>query len=171
MQIEYLFTGEDFINFQRHFLITSSFVRKRCLTFLLITSAIFFLVIWDMKPERFIWSVLGTACWVTFLLICWQLYKHSSLKQFQPDKLPKGVLGTHRIEIDQQFLREITNVNDSRYSWKTVKAVEQTEQYIFVFVSFLCAYTIPKNFFATPLQAQEFYQLAKQYYSHIRKGS
>ncbi|NOK64186.1 MAG: hypothetical protein GFH27_549415n48 [Chloroflexi bacterium AL-W] len=111
--------------------------------------------------------VVGLIGWIS-LYALWRLFLRARFSTVHPEKLPPGVLGNHTIEISEKCLRETTDVNDTAYAWENIGAIEQDEQYLYIFVGMLCAYIIPKQAFTTIDEVQAFHHLVNTYIHKAR---
>ena len=66
------------------------------------------------------------------------------------------------IKFDNDYLAEITDVNENRHSWKGVDRIEENQDYIFIFTSPSNAHIIPKRFFNSLKNAANFTDEAKR---------
>jgi hypothetical protein len=80
----------------------------------------------------------------------------------------EGILGEHTVEINDSGIKDITQVSESMYKWNGVKSIEQSKDYIFIFVDSIQAYFIPKRSFSSEKDNVEFYHQAMIYFN---KGS
>jgi hypothetical protein len=103
-------------------------------------------------------------------LLHWLLYRRltrrgilGELKKVMPNK---GLLGRHKVVLNEGELIESTAVGESRMLWAGVDRVEQNGEYIFIYTQPNAAHIIPKRAFNNAQSAESFYQLAR-----IRKES
>jgi hypothetical protein len=80
------------------------------------------------------------------------------LKKVMPNK---GLLGRHKVVLNEGVLIERTAVGESRLLWAGVDRVEQNEEYIFIYTQPNAAHVIPKRAFDNAQLAESFYQLAR----------
>ena len=73
----------------------------------------------------------------------------------------RGTFGHHTISIDENGLNERTEVNNSHWSWFGIETIEQTDDYIYIYISSLMAHIIPKRAFTNAEQADEFFSSAE----------
>lgn len=177
MQITYSLEAKDIKESQNYYLRNNSRVKKtRFFTYLLIFAIsywqLLYLFIFTDFLSNFNWSVLstyfttGTFAFLVGLIAArsvdyfWQLYSiNSTVKKY---KHGDGVLGEHLIKFEEDYLVEITDVNQTKQSWKGVDKIEENQNYIFIFISPLNAHIIPKRFFDTEQDASMFFEEAKR---------
>jgi hypothetical protein len=54
-----------------------------------------------------------------------------------------GILGPHELELNDKFLTERTDVNESRHAWSAINRIEETDEHAFLYISSLQAHVIP----------------------------
>jgi hypothetical protein len=79
-----------------------------------------------------------------------------------------GVLGQHTIILEEDSFVEITDVNESRHKWKSIFRLEDTKDYIFLFISPQNYLSIPKKYFASEADAENFLDEAKRLHENSR---
>jgi hypothetical protein len=79
-------------------------------------------------------------------------------------KRNKGVIGWHKITLQEAKLVETTAVNESHAEWFGVDRIEETPNYLFIYVTPTNAHVIPKRAFRSPEEAGKFVRLAKKYH-------
>jgi hypothetical protein len=76
---------------------------------------------------------------------------------------PNGLFCEHRIILTEKELIELTDVNTSRYSWKAIGEIKESESFVLINVLMSSSYLIPKRHFQDRRQIGEFIETAKQY--------
>lgn len=76
----------------------------------------------------------------------------------------EGVLCQHTITIDPEGITEVTPVNQGRHLWKGIYRVDTTPEHIFIFIQQNQAHAIPRRCFASPSEAETFFQTASNYF-------
>ena len=79
------------------------------------------------------------------------------------EKPGKGLLGKHKIIMNEKEVIESTDVGQSRTSWIGVDRVEQSDEHIFIYTTPHAAHLIPKRSFASGSAAESFWEAAKLY--------
>jgi YcxB-like protein len=79
------------------------------------------------------------------------------------EKPEKGLLGKHKIILNEKEVIESTQVGESRTLWIGVDRLEQTDEYFLIYNSPHSAYLIPKRAFANAQEANIFWESAKLY--------
>ena len=75
-----------------------------------------------------------------------------------------GILCQHTITIDPEGLTEVTPVNQGKHYWKGIYRIDTTPEHIFIYIQQNMAHAIPKRFFASPSEADLFFQTSVNYY-------
>jgi YcxB-like protein len=187
MQITYELNEKDIKAFQYYALKKNSTVKKTNLfnyLFIFVISywQLFYLVFFKDFLSSFNWTqfllyfVIGTITFGFVLLFSKavsyflrQFVINSTVKKY---KNGDGVLGEHLICFKDDFLLEVTDVNETQHSWKGVDRIEEDKDYIFIFTSPLNAHIIPKRYFSNIEaslmffnEAQRLKELAKTHFS------
>jgi len=99
------------------------------------------------------------------LLLQWLLERwliRRFLRQMLKDERPgRGALGRHRVVLSDYGVTETTSVNETRTAWAGVDRVEQSPDYIFLYITPASAHIIPKRAFPSPEAADAFYRIAR----------
>jgi hypothetical protein len=67
-----------------------------------------------------------------------------------------GTLGEHKFRISDEGLWESTEYNESLTKWNGIKSIETTKKYIFVFIDTHMAHIIPKRYFKSEEDSENF---------------
>jgi len=122
-----------------------------------------------MNPE---WWYIDAALSVA-VIICLQLLLQ---KWFMPMlrreylNENQNFLRPKQMAIDASGIRETSEVSNSLTLWKGVDRVQKTKDYILVYIDKMQAYCIPLRSFATPEQAERFYEGALAYWKAAHSG-
>ncbi len=102
---------------------------------------------------------------LVFLILYWWLERwlmRRAIRHLLKDERPdRGVLGRHRMVLDEDGVRESTAVGESRTTWAGIDRVEQSPEYIYIYTSPAGAHVIPRRAFGDPPKAEAFYQFAQ----------
>ncbi len=172
MEAEYTLTLDDYIAFQRYMMRTSPALR-RSIRIGYVAVVVIVLV--------FFYATEGWSSWpnalfsLAFLVACLALYAwlvRSSAertgRRLMKEGKNKGTFGQHTLKLSQDGVVETTEVGETRASWAGIERVAENETYIFIYLSSTSAHVIPKRSFASATQAEQFYQLAQDYYRHAQ---
>lgn len=88
---------------------------------------------------------------------------HAINELIDKEKPEKGLLGTHKIILNEKEVIESTRVGESRTLWIGVDRLEQSDEHLLIYTSPHAAYLIPKRAFANPQEADVFWESAKLY--------
>jgi len=75
-----------------------------------------------------------------------------------------GFFCEHIVGISPEWLSERTTVNDTKMAWTTIQAIEEDQNYFFLFISKSVAHIIPKRAFSSPHEAQVFLSDTRRYW-------
>lgn len=87
--------------------------------------------------------------------------RHVIRSLIRDERPGRGRLGRHRVVLGEDGVIESTVVNQSRTAWPGVDRVEQSPDYIFIYIAPVTAYVIPKRAFRDPQEAEAFFRLAR----------
>jgi YcxB-like protein len=108
---------------------------------------------------------------LTFVLmiIVFVIYKVIAAKKIKSftDKSQNGVLCEHKIILTGKELIEITDVNISRYSWKVIGGIKESENFVMFEVMGSFSYIIPKKYFDNDQHKKDFIE---EFQTHKRKS-
>lgn len=82
------------------------------------------------------------------------------LLSYRPSR-NRAILTEHTLQVTETGLVEKTKFNESTFAWTGIPKVAQNRSYIFVYVQQNMAHIIPKRAFATPAEAEHFFQSAR----------
>jgi hypothetical protein len=112
--------------------------------------------------------MLGIYLLVVSLLI-FVLNQITQFRTFREGQ--SGVLCEHTITLTPEALLERTAVNNSKALWRGIFRVDATPEYIFIFTQPGAAHTIPRRFFATPSDSEQFLAAARTYHETARRNA
>lgn len=155
MKLQYELTNQDFIDFNLNFIDTSPIMKRS-----LLIQRFVFPILLVLSPATLsdligvpfqilmtVFSVLALL-WALFFL---KWYKsriaRKSIKLIASGKVP-GVVGPHELFIEQGIISDKTSANITRY--EQIEKVIETRSHVFVYVSEVMAYIVPKNAFSSP---------------------
>ena len=166
--VHYMVTVEDIASLNHHHLRTAEPNRRSRQKFMGLSFAILFLL-----------AGLGTLAGspvigVFILLLVVGIFSGSmTLRRTKPsgalvrrmkhlfsDGRNVTIFGAHHMKLLEDHLEIQTEHSVSQIKWTGIEKVEQSDDYIYIYVSSLTAHIIHKRFFASPQHAQAFYELA-----------
>ncbi len=151
MEIEVEITRDDFKKINEYFLKKKTIYKKLVFAGLLIVIGLVILVnIGEVvRYATRIWGVLAqvvaaAAIYSVFVLTV------NILNAFLLKRLPgeKGwILGKHKFRLSEEGLFESTEYNENLTRWGGIQSVEETRDYVYIFVDRCMAHVIPKRCF------------------------
>ncbi len=117
-----------------------------------------------LRPPIAYWviSLFGALAWLFLYPRLYQRWLKQMMIKAMSGGRNRGTLGKHLISVDETGLNEKTDVNDSHWDWPGIEQVQQTEDYIFIYISSIMAHVIPKQAFANRDQADEFFSTVEK---------
>lgn len=152
MVLKYEVTKQDYIDFNINFVDTSK-VMRRSIFIRRFFYPVFFLAAASLLESVFSIPIAFLLVAVAVISTVWVLYyvkwfKHSVVKKVEKTLSSgkiTGLIGTHELELGEGHLTDTTRESYTRY--ENVEKIIATETHIFVYVSQVMAYIIPKRTF------------------------
>ena len=178
MEIETNVTVDDWINFSRHFHNTfqryKRLKRHPFLALLFWTGiGIGLILIWDAnRLERpHLWeylAVLAVAVTAFALLAVHVNMRHWHwLRKLLNEGKNRSTVGRQKIILTEENIIGVNDVGELRTQWSGIEKIEETKDYIYIYLGVILAYIIPKRAFSEPEKAQEFLETAKRYLARV----
>ena len=165
-EIEYELTLDDLFAFQLY-ATKHSRTAKRLNRYVYLADAAIILVIAVLsRPWTSYIALAGFLIFVvTFLGLGWLLTRYLTRKAIRDhvsQEVPdKGLLGRHRISLDEDGLTESTAVGESRVSWAGIDRMERTAEAVFVYTTATAAHVIPRRAFKSPADEESFVEMIR----------
>ena len=153
-------TREDFLKFNKHILLKTRFKRSFIIASIFI---IFWIIILNInQPLNFkiiiIEIVIFYLAWGVLIYVFYQL-SFQRIKRM-PDQ--NGIIiGKKTYIIQDNGFKEITDSSETITKWNGIKTIEETKDYIYVFVDKIAAYIIPKRSFIDETEGELFIKILK----------
>ncbi len=161
MNIKYELSQEDYIGFNLNFIETSPVMKRS-----LIVQRFLFPIIYLVLPN-FLSSIMEipfTLLMVVFSIVAivWMIFYGKWYKNRIAKKIRKllsagrvpGIVGEHEIFVDDQQISDRTLESFTNYN--VVEKVNETKTFLYVYVSEVMAYIIPKSAFENEAQLDQF---------------
>ncbi|GEK91235.1 YcxB family protein [Alkalibacterium kapii] len=170
MKLEYELTEEDYLNFNIYHSRKSPSIKKKIFIQRIMGPIIF--MITPFVVTNF--SDIPLWYWLTifiFMSIVWFIYYPKyvnwELKKGVEKMLEEGnnenLFDRKSLTITEEGLREVSSIGSSNVSWDKINSVDETKEYIYVYISSLSAHIIPKRAFNDPNEQKNFLnELMKQ---------
>ncbi len=168
MKLQYELTSQDFIDFNINFIETSPVMKRSLLIqrimfpILLLASPATLSNLFDV-PFVVLMTLFGVLAilWLVFYLK-WFKYRiaRKSEKLIASGKVP-GVVGPHELFIEQGVISDKTSTDITRY--EAIEKVVESRTHIFIYVSQVMAYIVPKKVFVTPSDLEAFKGILKTF--------
>jgi hypothetical protein len=168
MKVDLEITHDDLIKFNHYAILKSKYNRRFFYSFLIATSFIITVLFFVISPSLLPWSIPSIIIWAAGFSLLWFRVFLSQPSKTNNNDNRKGFTGIHIIEINEQGLREKTEVNDTIHAWKDIKAIEETDEYIYAYIGPLVAHVIPKRTFTDQEAAHRFAISLKNYFMQAR---
>jgi|Deesub1362A_J573_1020465.scaffolds.fasta_scaffold31039_1 hypothetical protein len=171
MEVEYSISLKDWEDFNLyHFHHSPSLRRLYYVTLTLggfIGGALLFFLIFYFS-KNLVESLIFTGIYaLAFIFLVPQLYLRNlrkSIRKMLQEGENKGAIGRHRLTITPEGVIEKTDFNETKTAWSSVEKIAVTENGIYIYMSSIAAYIVPKRAFSSKEAFNEFVQTLKQYY-------
>jgi hypothetical protein len=101
-------------------------------------------------------SVIGGLIIFVFYLPFYRWINTRQARKLLKEGDNKAVLGHHELSLSPEGIFVRTQTSESKTSWSAITKVLQNDQYVFLYVSSINAFVIPKKAFANESTLQEF---------------
>lgn len=165
MIIEYEVTVDDALEFNRYLLRTNPRFRRPYLLGYIagpIVGLVLFLMTGETSP--ILASVMVVGSTLLFSGLYYYLYNQQVTKTVQGAYVGKaGPLGRKTMTITADGLLASDEYSDSQLKWSGIQNVQETPSAIYLFVTPIMAYIVPKRAFQPPLSPDEFLATVAKY--------
>lgn len=169
MKLEYNLIKDDYIAFNMHHIETSPTIRKT----LLIQQygvALVFLVI-----PYFFSRISGTPMLLSYIVygavfLAWILYypkyfmavtKRRTLKMIDEGD-NSSIYGMQSITLTDKGIEQESNTGESRTAWHAIERIDETREYIYIYIGTMNAYLVPNRAFDDDAQRAEFLRILRE---------
>ncbi|PAB61076.1 YcxB family protein [Anaeromicrobium sediminis] len=154
MKITYDTTKEDYWNFNKYVKYNNFRTKMTIILAIILVPITIYISLGAITNSK----IYSLVCAVISFGIIYYIMVHGTRKRaFKFAEDEGGILGKHTIEVSEEGITEKTYYCSRFHIWNSVKNIEMTEEYIFIFLSEIQAYPIPKRAFKTENEAVKFY--------------
>ena len=177
-EIEYTIGKDDILAFNRFHTRHSAAWKRQYREQQIVSSALIFFICFALaliacviRPETPLavaapLGILIAAVAIFFNLLFYRYQVNSSQKKLVNEMIDegrnRGMLGRHKLIVEDEYLVEITEVAEGRTMWIGVERVEQDDDYIAIYIGYATAHVIPKRSFRDEEAAQDFFNLVRE---------
>jgi hypothetical protein len=158
MEINVDLNREDYLKFNKYVILKNRIKRS----FIIAT---IFIIIWIIilnkdipfnLPLILIETIIFYLGWGVIFLIIYSI-NFNKIKRM-PDE-NGSILGSKKYIILEEGFKEITDVSESITKWTGIKKLVENKEYIYLFVDKIAAFVIPKRYFDSNSQMDDFIKL------------
>ena len=147
MKINYEFTMDDWMAFHKHHLLHSRQYKRMKYFFVLlipIISIVFAFINYINSNPINITSFILPLLWLILMPKISDYIQMRSFKWLMGEGANKAYLGQHFIEFEEDYFVVTAPGFETKVKWPTLSKVEENKDYIFIYLSSISAYVIPK---------------------------
>lgn len=170
MILRYNLTVEDMVALNRYHYAHSPTIRKTKLKYIILVSVLFIAASFLLPPKPGLTRpmIVAGAVILAALFSMIFIYRYSAslernVRRLFKEGTNKGIICEHEIEIDEHGLVEKTEFKETRQSWQGVERIVETQSHVFIYMSSMAAYVIPKESVAAG-DPYQFVESAKQFW-------
>ncbi|MFK8045471.1 MAG: YcxB family protein [Crocinitomicaceae bacterium] len=150
MEIEFDFTVNDWMEFQKNYLKNSKqFNRTKIIVTVMFPLTFFFLLVIDYAQGKFnvaglIVLVVASVLWVLFYPK--RMYKRTlgRIRKMLEDGDNTGILGLHKLQLTKKGIVHTEPNSEQKITWTGIKKMEENDTHIFLYNTAVSAIIIPK---------------------------
>jgi hypothetical protein len=147
MKIKYTNILDDHINFSKHHRGESKTSKELVIWTLILCSLLF--IYGKMSEFQYLsYIIIGLLLFVLLIVLSpyfWNKLIHKESAKLFEDKENKGFFCEHELVIDELGLNEITEVGNQYVKWSGISKIDETDDYLYIYVGSLSAHVIPKK--------------------------
>ncbi|WML32939.1 YcxB family protein [Clostridium sp. OS1-26] len=176
-EIEYDLTREDYIEYNMNHMATSKtmkrtlFIQQYIISLMFIVAPFFFVRI-TKAPFKFWLTVflITYLLWVIFYPKYFKLVVKRRINKMLDEGKQENLFGRYSILITHEGILENSNMGQSNTNWNAVERLIETEEYIYIYISPVNAYIVPKRVFQDAMRKSEFINLIEQYSGVVKEN-
>ena len=172
MRIEFENTLEDKIAFLQHIYKTSPSMKRRRLMLIYLFPILWFIILVlpsisskEIYVEIIIWFVISIV-WMIFIPYLYKRGLIRNARKLYSEGENKGAIGKHIIEVNPEYIEDITDFGEYKIKWNAINKVETDNSHIYIFISSVAAHVIPKKYFNSNSEVENF---LNEIQNHINK--
>lgn len=163
MELEFELLEEDYINFNIDHAKKSSSLKKNILMQRILGPALFlifpFIIRGYTEIPMWYWvTIFGIVSVVWFIYypkyFNWEMTRR--VKKMLSEGSNENILNRRKIILSDEGILEKSLIGESNVSWNQVDKVEESNEYIYIYISSISAHIIPKRIFKDENEKQMF---------------
>ena len=171
MDIEFELLEKDYINFNIDHAKKSSSLKKSILSQRILGPIVFMLIPFILR----LYTSIPLSYWLTIFAIAsvlwvmfypkyfnWEMGRR--VKKMLNEGNNENILIRRTISISKEGLLEKSAIGESKVKWSQVDKVEETEEYIYIYISSISAHIIPKRVFRDENEKRLFIKEIEKYH-------
>lgn len=170
MRLEFELTQEDYINYHIAYSKKSPSIRRSIMIQRMFGPAIFiiapFIVIKFSEIPLWYWIIIfgiTSIAWFIFFpkYSNWDMKRR--LKKMLKEGSNENLFNTRSVTLTESGITEASSIGQSKINWDKIVSLEETDDYIYIYISSVSAHIIPKRVFEN-ITEQRFFieEISKQ---------
>lgn len=169
MKIEYNLIKEDYIAFNMHHIDTSQAIKRSLFIQRFGVSLIFLIV------PFFFSRISGTPLQLSLIVyglifLAWIIYYPKYFMSITKKRVIRlieegdnlDVFGIHSITLTEEGIEQTDCRGESKSSWGSIKRIDETPEYIYIYISDINAYLVPNRAFGGIMEKEAFMQILRE---------
>lgn len=169
MKIEYNLMKEDYIAFNMHHIDTSPAIKRSLLIQRYGVSLVFLIVPFIFSHKSGVPWLLSLAVYGAIFLT-WIIYYPKYFMYVTKKRVIRlieeggnsEIFGTYSIALTEEGVEQTSNSEESKSSWDTIQRIEETPDYIYIYISAANAYLVPIRAFEGITEKAAFMQILRE---------
>lgn len=163
MEVEIDINKKDHWNFNKYVIFNVP-RQKRSFILNMLCGPLFSYIAICILTLSFYSFIIGTVILDLYIFYSYKMRVMSQLKY------TKGILGKHIIEINENGIKETTEIDEGFAKWRGgIDGIKQDKNNVYIFLDTFRAHIIPKRSFASEAETNQFYNKALIYWLGANK--
>lgn len=170
MKVQYELTKEDYISFNMHHLNNSKTGKQALLKQRFIVPMVYifipFILARITSISLLFWLLpflILIVLWIAFYPRYFRSYTRKNIIKMLDEGKNEAMFGTVSLELKELGMVEDSKLGESKINWSSVEKIDETKDYIYIYISSINAIVIPMRTFSSIKEKNEFLSLIKSY--------
>ncbi|MHB1460188.1 MAG: YcxB family protein [Armatimonadota bacterium] len=164
MTIEYELTMQDYIDYSLYHYHHSASVKRNLLSSRMTVPVMLLLIALLLShrsktpdPYGYTMAIIISVLWVVFYPRYWDRVQHQNIIKMVSEGKNDGMFRHHQFTVTSEGLVDETKIGEYRNN--TIDRIVESDKHIFIYISSLNAYIVPKRVFKSAAEQQVFLEI------------